>query len=596
MTKLADLQLALVIVRLHESDPDRQLQITKQILCQVVFSCNSEADLNELPLSADSDPFIRSMALWWIKEYRLALSTLLEVPETFRPIPGADEFQRFDVFNFYTYLRTHPLVVRQRLTEAGVNIGSTEKFLEVAKAMENQITPQERRLYFRTACMYYNSGCALLALEVLCKLPKYYSFINDQSFRSREASNDLDKPVQINGTISRGSSKKAKHVHFNAAPVDVVQTSEAMDWGSTLIGGGESKVRDEPKLELSWSDEEAFEGNSDVSNGKADASQKKSTPKPANEAKKASTPHQDSISVDVKNGDVAGQKIDVMAQQLKFIACLKILMEELATLASGYQVEGGQLRYQLYYWLEREVETLKELCDYNTVIDDFGLTWNDGVQLSPHHHSSTQLHEVLRTDRIHIEAKQLHMMKRKRWLEKNQSLLRTFASYCSLHGSQGVGLASARMELLLLLQELHQEPVPHRQLEAPVSVTASFPLLAASIASYKTDIADPIRYLQAQTTDLLSAFAEINDVPNLEDMSKMYLLYNLAQCVSSCIYESLSEIDSYSSGRPCMSRQASFLVRSRSKSAMSLNTGEETEITTLPNKWPGKCTVLFFQI
>jgi len=50
---------------------------------------------------------------------------------------------------------------------------------------------------------------------------------------------------------------------------------------------------------------------------------------------------------------------DRMAQQLKFIACLKIAMEELATLATGFEVEGGQLRYQLYIWLEKQVEVLK---------------------------------------------------------------------------------------------------------------------------------------------------------------------------------------------------------------------------------------------
>lgn len=35
------------------------------------------------------------------------------------------------------------------------------------------------------------------------------------------------------------------------------------------------------------------------------------------------------------------QHIDVMAQQLKFVACLKILMEELSTLATGFEVDGN---------------------------------------------------------------------------------------------------------------------------------------------------------------------------------------------------------------------------------------------------------------
>ena len=71
------------------------------------------------------------------------------------------------------------------------------------------------------------------------------------------------------------------------------------------------------------------------------------------------------VNADVSVGK-AGQDscLDIMAQQLKFIGCLKIMMEELSTLATGFEVDGGLLRYQLYIWLEREVEALKQLCNY----------------------------------------------------------------------------------------------------------------------------------------------------------------------------------------------------------------------------------------
>ena len=39
----------------------------------------------------------------------------------------------------------------------------------------------------------------------------------------------------------------------------------------------------------------------------------------------------------------------------------------------------------------------------------------------------------------------------------NELLVRTLLSYSSVHGSQGGGLASVRMELILLLQELQQD-------------------------------------------------------------------------------------------------------------------------------------------
>ena len=63
-----------------------------------------------------------------------------------------------------------------------------------------------------------------------------------------------------------------------------------------------------------------------------------------------------------------------MAQQLKFVACLKIMMEELSTLATGFEVDGGQLRYQLYIWLEKEVQVLKSICSYGLDIDATAIT------------------------------------------------------------------------------------------------------------------------------------------------------------------------------------------------------------------------------
>lgn len=84
-------------------------------------------------------------------------------------------------------------------------------------------------------------------------------------------------------------------------------------------------------------------------------------------------------------------------------------------------------------------------------------------------------------------------------------------SYCSLHGATG-GLASVRMELMLLLQELQQEKT-NQQLLSPLPFPTSLPLLAASVASSKTVVADPIRYLQSLSHDML------------QTVSKMLIMY-----------------------------------------------------------------------
>ena len=43
-----------------------------------------------------------------------------------------------------------------------------------------------------------------------------------------------------------------------------------------------------------------------------------------------------------------GQVIDIIAQQMKFTACLKIMMEELSTLATGFESDGGLIRLVLF--------------------------------------------------------------------------------------------------------------------------------------------------------------------------------------------------------------------------------------------------------
>lgn len=82
------------------------------------------------------------MALWCLKDYTRASHTLVEEAQQDRLSPNTS---LSDIFNFYSFLRKHPLVVRQRLTDAGAQVGSTEKFIAVGKHLESLVTPAERR-------------------------------------------------------------------------------------------------------------------------------------------------------------------------------------------------------------------------------------------------------------------------------------------------------------------------------------------------------------------------------------------------------------------------------------------------------------------
>lgn len=101
------------------------------------------------------------------------------------------------------------------------------------------------------------------------------------------------------------------------------QLNSDIDWGATVT---DFKVRTDD-FELKWSDDEDDKDSEDSDEGlnmniggktKEEVIKKEEDPEDEEEV----------------------QQIDIMAQQLKFVACLKILMEELSTLATGFEVDG----------------------------------------------------------------------------------------------------------------------------------------------------------------------------------------------------------------------------------------------------------------
>lgn len=280
---------------------------------------------------------------------------------------------------------------------------------------------------------------------------------------------------------------------WGSKPQQEEETASDFNWG---VPSTKYSVKTDD-LQLNWDDEEN-ENSEDSDAGISMSFGKKK------EEEQTETEIEDDKNVDQDNEVI--EQIDIMAQQLKFVACLKILMEELSTLATGCEVDGGQLRYQLYMWLEKEVQALRELCNYTSDLTepiDLDATTEQEMLENKEKERERRptLTEILIQEKMDFEAKVERAARRKKWLRANETLLRTLLSYCSLHGATG-GLASVRMELVLLLQELQQEKT-HQQLSSPLPFPTSLPLLAASVASNKTVIADPIRYLQCLTHDML---------------------------------------------------------------------------------------------
>ncbi|XP_015792670.1 dmX-like protein 2 isoform X2 [Tetranychus urticae] len=618
LNKLEDMQLAMTIVRLYEGDIETVPSNLKRILYQEVLGCESDGQNFDIS-KAHPDPFLRSMSYWMLQDYSTSLVTLL-VPEAgekhAKYSPNEEDKTEIaivpSVFNFYLYLRNQPLIIRRHLAQTikdkkSVLTDSKEALRETSEA----ITPFERRLYFITAHQHFLAGCPSLALEVLSRLPLKIANEDHANFLTKERSIDTtsDTPEVIaSGTITdeildTGTSFKPS--------TQLADTSDAFDWGAPVSDLGKISTNDF-QIDITIDS-----GTDDEGEGEDNGLEMKLQGSPALETN-------DSTKKPLEN-----VKLDIMAQQLKFIACLKILMEELSTLATGFEVDGGRLRYHLYIWLEKSVMALKVICNYRT----FSMRGYDGKSFpdndtSPARASSMiledmdlaqselatsrdaestgftdlkpTLHEVLLAENLDFEAKLQRASRRKEWLQGNEALLRTLLSYCSLHGAHGGGLASVRMELILLLQELQQERSQH-QLLSPLPFPTTLPLLAASVACQKTVIADPIRHLHSVTNDILMELTGMKAPPLVLPISycEVFVLRDLGLSLSACVYQSLSNSDNLDLKNMNIKEDLlgasvvcanSHLMAGNVAKKPSSNIGETNEplnITTPPNKWPG---------
>lgn len=684
LTKLDDLQLALVIARLYEGEHDATPPSYRKLLYEEVLGCDCDGNNADIT-RAHPDPFLRSMALWLLKDYSGSLNTLLlnNVGHQHKAYTGEeDSSQHFgsllsakpepssqatnpNVFNFYIYLRTHPLLIRQYIAStaqekkkaqvvlsgfsysgdaagsgvgaagSGIGMGGASGIGDKQVQIEDSITPLERQLYFTTAHGHFKAGCPALALEVLSKLPT--KVVEQENSSSQVTSpGETKQSVQIDtGILHWGvptaqvvsDSAKADAFDWSAsvAAKPSVETADSLDWGAPV-----SKAEDDGfKLEWDDDDENKSEDDDDDDGGLALKLDTKATPAAAGDTAKQSP------SVAGSTASTRIETLDIMAQQLKFVACLKILMEELSTLATGFEVDGGQLRYQLYVWLEKEVEALKQLCNYSDSTDattkdaDTGSAnaaqMDDaaaGPPSAPVRNEKPTLHEILMQEKQDFEAKVQRAARRKRWLKVNQTLLRTLLSYCSLHGASGGGLASVRMELVLLLQELQQEKT-QQQLLSPLPFPTTLPLLSACIAGNKTVIADPIRYLQSQTQDMLQTIVDIRMPPigfQTTGACEIFVLRDLAVALSACIYQSLCDSDNFivkqyseqcagggsynafqSTGMETLAKlnancQSSHLMANaggvggtagQQQRRRKYSSDEPVSVSTSPSKWPG---------
>nr|XP_061796137.1 dmX-like protein 2 [Nerophis lumbriciformis] len=567
MEKMEDLQLAMIVARLYEADFENS-STCQGLLYEKVLGCNRDGSRYHCS-RLHPDPFLRSIAYWIMKDYTQALDTLLErIPKDDDDNPDVMvKSCNPVVFSFYNYLRTHPLIIRRHFaTSEGT---ATTVGLTAEKNSADEINLIERKLFFTTANAHFKVGCPVLALEVLSKIPKVTkkSGSSPLSKASSKANVSSNQPLEQSTGLDWGSP---------APPAwGGNESSGGMDWSQPI-----SKLEDN-ELKLDWGDDKDEEEEEDCLTMK-----KLETEMKVEETFDSKLQRDDSQSE---------SEVDVIAEQLKFRACLKILMTELRTLATGFEVDGGKLRFQLYSWLEKEIAAMHTICNYKSEAEH----WAEraaSVDISDDMLERTDAgaYERHQMERRRLQAKQQHSERRKAWLRKNQALLRVFLSYCSLHGAKGGGVTSVRMELLFLLQESQQE-ITVKQLQSPLPLPTTLPLLSACIATTKTVIANPVLHLSNHIHDILHTITLMEAPPHPDATDdRVNALHTLAASLSACIYQALCDSHSYSQTEANQFTGMVYqgLLLSERKRLRTESIEEHITPNSAPAQWPGVSSLI----
>ncbi|XP_026177170.1 dmX-like protein 1 isoform X2 [Mastacembelus armatus] len=565
LEKMQDLQLALVISRLYESEFETA-STYKKILQRHVLGQDKQ-------IPAHQDPFLRSMAYWVLEDYSRALDTLLEQPPKY-PRSGSKcdaEYSSVstcnpEVFNFYTYLRTHPLLLRRHFGSSDkAKVGLTA---EVRRA--DSISLEERRLFFTAAYAHLQAGCPMVALEVLSKMPK----VHKCSKHSSQEGIGITAELSVGSVNGQASDPDWSQPALNGYESDGNSLSNSQsdsvlsfDWSQPSL-----THPDEP-LELKWDSDKDDEDNDDEEPKNVKSSRTADNTSVFQDTQDAMSPLMETVTGEASEGssDFIAPSDDILAAQLKFTACLKIMTNELRTLSTGYELDGGKLRYQLYQWLEREMVALQHCCSYKPELSVQGDNPVSGL-------ADEEQPGSPRTD---------GRRSRRHWLQSNQPLLRMFLSYCGLHGSHGGGLASVRMELILLLQESHQDD-SIQSVVTLSSQTNSVPLLMACTTNIKTVVANPIVYLTNLTHDILQTINALDSPPHPDVVNnEIYVMHTLAASLSACIYQCLCDAHTYRHVNHFTGIVYQSVLLSQKQPVRTVSMDESVQPNTSPAQWPG---------
>ena len=267
ISRLGDLQLALVIARLHDSDGGPVYEkILKKAILGIGDVSTPAGGTEEIRGEPNPDCFVRSIACWLLQDYSTALETLLLSDHT-TGSSGTTETARYlskspdpSIFNFYFFLRSHPLLIRRNQHDYRSLGAKSHSLLPPVSPHESSCTGKhplssvggepftalERNLLFSTAYHHLNHGCPVLALDVLSKLPKSSSLGADLN-STTEHRTDPNRDGLHEGRAEGVTRKKAKLVEPTASLTGMIQsgTLRGFDFSCKSLAGTADSITEE---------------------------------------------------------------------------------------------------------------------------------------------------------------------------------------------------------------------------------------------------------------------------------------------------------------------------------------------------------------
>ncbi|CAH8559081.1 unnamed protein product [Schistosoma turkestanicum] len=602
---LKDLQLGIVLVRLYTSS-------AQGMPGQPTTTSSAYHDFLRQHLIKHQDPFLRSMAFWTLGDPLAALQTLLEGPgisnnsdrkdsltdsivqspqhpqylnnsqcsaignDTSKPSSSSSSSSVCpSVFKFYTYLQSHPLVLRHQRLQTPNLLNSNILY---------RVKCLERRLYFRTAHHYFILGCPTLALDVLTKLPPLEFFNASSTFNLHRMSINNNESMkntpkhQLKPTsdiIGQSINKQNDNLNIdNDADLFtlIINDDPLQKYNST-------KLQDQFTIE--WSDDDNDDtGDQPIKEDTTDhvRSSTVHTNEKQRQSSSSSAQQRHSLcSVDSVNIENQGV-VDLMANQLKFIACLKILVEELSTLAAGAESEGVSLRQHVWQWLENELAIVNKLTgltksntttttipttittshlnnnnNNTTLPSSFNLPVDTDETVNESSFDYFELSGPLTTTSYLLTTKNVGSvvagifmnlsnvspeirdaeLKRLRtrydWIKAHETFLISLINFCDLYGSSGIRLPAVRIELSLLLGELYatsylftnQSTTSFKnQSDSNLSVTTRLTTSTNISSSTSSSSSSSFPYLDSSCWPI-SAMALIDGIPLLRTLMRL---------------------------------------------------------------------------